>query len=118
MNAGNPTRAGGFIVAAGERQPFWFLSTLTIVKTGSGHSHGQLSILDHRVPPGLVPPPHLHYESGEALLVLDGRDMPGIFMHRRFWGKYPLLSRLRCVEVAWHPSTQLPSMKVCTAGPM
>jgi hypothetical protein len=56
MQAGNHTRTGGFVVTADEGQPFWFLNTLTITKVSSGHSHGQLSILDHRVPPGFAPP--------------------------------------------------------------
>ena len=73
MKPANRTRADGFVVAADEGQPFWFLNTLTITKVGSGHSHGQLSILDHRVPPGFAPPPHLHHQTDEALLVLDGQ---------------------------------------------
>ena len=73
MKPANHTRAGGFVVAADEGQPFWFLNTLTITKVGSGHSHGQLSILDHRVPPGFAPPSHLHHQTDEALLVLDGQ---------------------------------------------
>ena len=73
MKPANRTRAGGFVVAADEGQPFWFLNTLTITKVGSGHSHGLLSILDHRVPPGFAPPPHLHHQTDEALLVLDGQ---------------------------------------------
>lgn len=73
MQAGNHTRTAGFVVTADQGQPFWFLNTLTITKVSSGHSHGQLSILDHRVPPGFAPPPHLHHHSDEALLVLDGQ---------------------------------------------
>ena len=73
MKPANHTGAGGFVVAADEGQPFWFLNTLTITKVGSGHSHGQLSILDHRVPPGFAPPAHLHHQTDEALLVLDGQ---------------------------------------------
>ena len=73
MKAGNHTRTGGFVVTADEGQPFWFLNTLTITKVSSRHSHGQLSIVDHRVPPGFAPPPHLHHHSDEALLILDGQ---------------------------------------------
>jgi hypothetical protein len=32
-----------------------------------------MSIVDHRVPPGFAPPPHVHHHSDEALLVLDGQ---------------------------------------------
>lgn len=73
MRSDNLTRTSSFVLAADEGQPFWFLSTLTTTKVGSDHSRGQLSIVDHRVPPGFVPPPHLHYHSDEALLILDGQ---------------------------------------------
>ena len=69
MTSQDLTRASGFVVAADQGQPFWFPSTLTITKVGTGHSHGQLSIVDHRVPPGFAPPLHLHRHSDEALLV-------------------------------------------------
>jgi quercetin dioxygenase-like cupin family protein len=67
------TRTGGFVMAADEGQAFWFLNTLTINKVRSDDSQGQLSIVDHRVPAGFAPPPHIHQASDEALLVLDGQ---------------------------------------------
>ena len=77
MKSGNPTRTSGFAVTADEGQPFGFLNTLTITKVGSDQCHGQMSIVDHRVPPGFAPPPHLHHHSDEALLVLDGQTSRG-----------------------------------------
>jgi quercetin dioxygenase-like cupin family protein len=68
----NRTKTGGFVMAADEGQAFWFLNTLTINKVRSDDSRGQLSIVDHRVPAGFAPPPHIHQASDEALLVLDG----------------------------------------------
>jgi quercetin dioxygenase-like cupin family protein len=65
-------KAGGFVMAADDGQAFWFLNTLTINKVGSGDSRGLLSIVDHRVPAGFAPPPHVHEASDEAFLVLDG----------------------------------------------
>ena len=73
MKSQKLTRTSGFVVAADEGQPFWFLNTLTITKVGSDQCGGQLSIVDHRVPPGFAPPPHLHHQTDEALLVLDGQ---------------------------------------------
>jgi quercetin dioxygenase-like cupin family protein len=64
--------AGGFVRSADEGQAFWFLNTLTINKVGSDDSQGRLSIVDHRVPAGFAPPPHIHQASDEAFLVLDG----------------------------------------------
>ena len=75
----NQAKTGGFVMAADEGQAFWFLNTLTINKVRSDDTQGQLSIVDHRVPPGFAPPPHVHQASDEALLVLDG-ELEG------FWG--------------------------------
>jgi quercetin dioxygenase-like cupin family protein len=69
----NQTKTGGFVMAADEGQAFWFLNTLTINKVRSDDSQGQLSIVDHRVPAGFAPPPHIHQASDEAFLVLDGQ---------------------------------------------
>jgi quercetin dioxygenase-like cupin family protein len=68
----NRTRTGGFVMAADEGQAFWFVNTLTINKVRSDDSQGQMSIVDHRVPAGFAPPPHIHQASDEAFLVLDG----------------------------------------------
>ena len=72
MKSDTQVTAGGFVLAADEGQAFWFLNTLTINKVGGGDSQGRLSIVDHRVPAGFAPPPHIHQASDEALLVLDG----------------------------------------------
>jgi quercetin dioxygenase-like cupin family protein len=68
----NRAKTGGFVLAADEGEAFWFLNTLTINKVGSDDTQGQLSIVDHRMPAGFAPPPHVHQASDEALLVLDG----------------------------------------------
>ena len=73
MKAVSPSLTSGFVLADDDGEPFWFLNTLTITKVGAGHSQGQLSIVDHRMPPGFAPPPHIHQETDEALLVLDGQ---------------------------------------------
>ncbi len=69
----NQTKTGGFVMAADDGEAFWFLNTLTINKVNCDNTEGRLSIVDHRVPPGFAPPPHIHHESDEALLVLDGQ---------------------------------------------
>ena len=73
MKAVNPAFTSGFVLADDDGEPFWFLNTLTITKVGTGQSQGQLSIVDHRMPPGFAPPPHIHQQTDEALLVLDGQ---------------------------------------------
>jgi quercetin dioxygenase-like cupin family protein len=59
-------------MAADEGQAFWFLNTLTINKVGHRDTEGRLSIVDHRVPAGFAPPPHVHRDSDEAFFILDG----------------------------------------------
>ncbi len=64
--------ASGFVLSDDEGDPYWFLNTLTINKVGSHHTQGDFSIVDHRVPAGFAPPPHIHHGTDEALYVLDG----------------------------------------------
>ena len=73
MNPDNQATPGGFVMAAEEGQAFWFLNTLTINKVSSRNSQGRLSIVDHRMPAGFAPPPHIHQAQDEAFLVLDGQ---------------------------------------------
>ena len=53
MKTDTQVTAGGFVLAEDEGQAFWFLNTLTINKISTSDTHGQLSIVDHRVPAGL-----------------------------------------------------------------
>ena len=55
-----------------EGNAFWFLNTLTINKVEGEHTHGELGIVDHRVPPGFAPPPHVHAGVDEVFYILDG----------------------------------------------
>jgi quercetin dioxygenase-like cupin family protein len=63
---------GFFVLREDEGEAFWFLNTLTINKVGEHHTHGELAIVDHRVPAGFAPPPHIHRGADEILFVLDG----------------------------------------------
>ena len=72
MSPDSHAARNGFAIAADEGQAFWFLNTLTINKVGVADTEGRLSVVDHRVPPGFAPPPHIHQASDETLLVLDG----------------------------------------------
>ena len=73
MNPYDLTPKNGFVRTADEGRAFWFLNTLTINKVGAAETEGRLSIVDHRVPPGFAPPPHIHRASDETFLVLDGQ---------------------------------------------
>ena len=72
MNPDDLTPKNRFVRTADEGQAFWFLNTLTINKVGAAETEGRLSIVDHRVPPGFAPPPHIHQASDETFLVLEG----------------------------------------------
>lgn len=117
MKSDNLTRTSGFVLAADEGQPFWFLNTLTITKVGSDHSRGQLSILDHRVPPGFAPPPHIHHHSNEALLVLDGYLDGFCGDHRWRAGPGCLVFMPRAVPHAFAVSDAGPGRIIIVASP-
>jgi hypothetical protein len=53
----NYAKAGGFVLAADEGQPFWFLNCLAINKINNDDSEGLLTIADPRTPAGFAPPP-------------------------------------------------------------
>jgi mannose-6-phosphate isomerase-like protein (cupin superfamily) len=72
MSADDEAERIGFMVGAGEGAAFWFLDTLTTVKVDSAASAGRLNILDHRMPAGFAPPPHVHEVSDETFIVLEG----------------------------------------------
>lgn len=63
----------GFVVDLDEGEPYWFLNTLTINKIGGAHTHGGMSVVEHRMPAGFAPPPHVHHGTDEALYVIDGQ---------------------------------------------
>ena len=72
MSSERTTVRSGFVVGADEGAAFWFLNTLTINKVESAATQGRLCVVDHRVPPGFAPPPHVHEVSDEVLFVVDG----------------------------------------------
>ena len=67
------TGRGRSVLADDDGEPFWFLNTLTINKLGGDDTQGGFSVVDHRMPAGFAPPPHLHHGTDEAFYVLDGR---------------------------------------------
>jgi len=62
----------GFVLGPDDGEPYWFLNTLTINKIGGSHTQGDLSVVDHRMPAGFAPPPHIHHGMDEAFYVIDG----------------------------------------------
>jgi quercetin dioxygenase-like cupin family protein len=117
MNAEKQIKTGGFVLAADEGPAFWFLNTLTINKVSSADSQGRLSIVDHRVPPGFAPPPHIHEASDEALLILDGQ-FEG-FCGDRAWRANPgsLVFLPRGVPHGFNVSTAGPGRAIVVVSP-
>jgi mannose-6-phosphate isomerase-like protein (cupin superfamily) len=87
VNSSHLAAENGFVLAADEGQAFWFLNTLTLNKVGAAETEGRLTIVDHRVPAGFAPPPHIHQASDEAFFVQDG-DVAG-FCGDRAWQAGP-----------------------------
>jgi quercetin dioxygenase-like cupin family protein len=69
---GGTTPGSHFVLRDDEGNAFWFLNTLTINKVEGDDTHGDLTIVDHRVPAGFNPPPHVHRGVDEAFYILEG----------------------------------------------
>ncbi len=65
--------AEGFVLAADEGGAYWWLGSLSINKVTKQASKGGLSIIDHRVPAGYTPPPHIHHAVDETFFILEGQ---------------------------------------------
>lgn len=65
--------AEGFVRGVDEGDAVWWLGSLNLVKVGARDSQGGLSIVEHRVPAGYAPPPHVHRDTDEVFYVLDGQ---------------------------------------------
>ena len=87
MSNPNADQLGGFVLHQDDGDAFWFLNTLTINKVTGLHTNGSVTIVDHRVPPGFAPPPHLHHGADEMFYIVDG-DFQG-FCGDRTWDARP-----------------------------
>src|SRR3712207_2288825 len=65
--------AWGFVLAADEGDAYWWLGSLSINKVGAEAAGGGVSAVDHRVPAGYAPPPHVHHGPDELFFILDGQ---------------------------------------------
>jgi quercetin dioxygenase-like cupin family protein len=62
----------GYVLGPDDGPAYWFLNTLTLTKVPAAHTHGALSVVDHRMPAGFAPPPHVHHGMDEVFYVIDG----------------------------------------------
>lgn len=63
----------GFVLAPDEGDPWWWLDSLNLVKLPGSATSGGLDIVEHRVPAGYAPPPHVHARQDEVFYILDGQ---------------------------------------------
>lgn len=63
----------GFVLAPDEGDPWWWLGSLNLVKLPGSATSGGLDIVEHRVPAGYAPPPHVHARQDEVFYILDGQ---------------------------------------------
>ena len=109
MSVRRTDSTAGFVLQADEGDPYWFLNTLTITKIGSGHTQGDFSLVDHRMPAGFAPPPHIHHGTDEAFYVLDG-ELEG-FCGEQPWRATPgaVVFLPRDIAHGYHVSDEAPA---------
>jgi quercetin dioxygenase-like cupin family protein len=63
----------GFVLGPDDGDAYWWLGSLTLNKVTRASTDGNLDIVDHRVPAGYAPPPHIHRDQDEIFYVIDGQ---------------------------------------------
>lgn len=66
------TARRGFVLGPDDGDGYWWLGSTSIVKLAATSSRGSVDVVDHRVPAGYAPPPHVHSESDEIFYLIDG----------------------------------------------
>jgi quercetin dioxygenase-like cupin family protein len=70
---GSADAAEGFVLGSDEGDAYWWLGSLTINKLSGRRTQGGIDIVDHRVPAGYAPPPHVHSDQDEVFYIIDGQ---------------------------------------------
>lgn len=63
----------GFVVGPDDGDAYWWLGSLTLTKLRGADTHHGVDIVDHRVPAGYAPPPHVHSEQDEVFYIISGQ---------------------------------------------
>ena len=61
------------ILPADRGDAFWFINSLTTVKSTADSTGGAFSLVQQLMPPGFQTPYHLHHNEDEAFYILDGQ---------------------------------------------
>lgn len=67
-----PKTRQGFVLGPDVGDAYWWLGSLTLNKVTRHETDGAMDIVDHRVPAGYAPPPHIHSDQDEVFYVIDG----------------------------------------------
>lgn len=70
--AGSSPSLQGFVLGPDDGEPYWWLGSLSLTKVGGDATQGAIDIVDHRVPAGYAPPPHVHADQDEVFYILAG----------------------------------------------
>ena len=62
----------GFVLGPDDGEAYWWLGSLTLSKVTPDATGGAMDIVDHRVPAGYAPPPHIHSAQDEVFYVIEG----------------------------------------------
>jgi quercetin dioxygenase-like cupin family protein len=56
-----------------ESPAFWFLNTLTVIKSSAGQANNAFALVEQLAPAGYMSPYHVHRAEDEAFYVLEGQ---------------------------------------------
>ena len=62
-------------VSTSEESAFWFLGTLTLLKSTGESTNGAFGLIEQLIPAGFASPYHIHHLEDEAFYVLEGEVM-------------------------------------------
>lgn len=65
-------RPEGFVLGPDEGEGYWWWGALSVNKVTASSTRGGLDVVDHRLPLGYAPPPHVHDDSDEVFFITDG----------------------------------------------
>lgn len=62
----------GRVFGPNDGEAYHWLGSLTLTKVTGAMTRGGLDIVDHRVPAGYAPPPHVHRDQDEVFYLIEG----------------------------------------------
>ena len=72
-DGGGRTSGQGFVLKPDDGDAYWWLGSLSLTKVRGADTSNGMDIVDHRVPAGYAPPPHVHSDQDEVFYIISGR---------------------------------------------